>query len=167
MKNLKISLAVISVSIFLFSLIRFVFGAEINQLYFLKTNIPPKNEISTQAVVFKPSGKMKASWYGPRFHGKFTANGEIYDEMAFTAAHKSLPFGTLLRLTNPLNNKSVIVRINDRGPYVQGRHLDISKGAALELDMLEKGVVWLEVDILTLEEENSNTNAEMASSQIK
>ena len=65
-------------------------------------------------------GTMNASWYGPRFHGRLTANGEIYDQMAYTAAHKSLHFGTLLKLTNEKNNKSVIVRINDRGPYIPG-----------------------------------------------
>jgi len=72
-------------------------------------------------------GIMKASWYGPRFHGRLTANGEIYDQMGYTAAHKSLPFGTLLRLTNPKNNKSIVVRINDRGPYIPGRKIDLSK----------------------------------------
>ena len=81
---------------------------------------------------------MKASWYGPKFHGKFTANGEVYDQMALTAAHKYLSFGTLLKITNPKNGKSVIVRINDRGPYIEGRELDLSKGAAIELGILGK-----------------------------
>ncbi|MCK7527340.1 MAG: septal ring lytic transglycosylase RlpA family protein [Ignavibacteriales bacterium] len=61
-------------------------------------------------------GKIVASWYGPRFHGRKTANGETFDQQAFTAAHKKFRFGTLLRLTNPNNERSIIVRINDRGP---------------------------------------------------
>jgi len=95
-------------------------------------------------------GPMHASWYGPRFHGRLTANGEIYDQLAYTAAHKSLSFGTLLRLTNQENNKSIIVRINDRGPYIPGRKIDLSKKAALELGAYEKGVVNLNVELVVL-----------------
>ena len=95
-------------------------------------------------------GSMNASWYGPRFHGRLTANGEIYDQMGYTAAHKSLPFGTLLRLTNQQNHKSIIVRINDRGPYIPGRKIDLSKKAALELGAYEKGVINLDVEMIDL-----------------
>jgi len=70
--------------------------------------------------------------------------------MALTAAHKKLKFGTLLRITNPKNDKSVVVRINDRGPYIAGRQLDLSKAAALELGMIEKGVLKLKVEEITL-----------------
>ena len=100
---------------------------------------------STEKVITKDKGTMTASWYGPRFHGKLTANGEIYDQMALTAAHKSLPFGTMLEITNPLTKKSVVVRINDRGPYVKGRQIDLSKGTAIALGMLKKGVVKVKV----------------------
>ena len=89
---------------------------------------------------------MKASWYGPGFHGRLTANGEVYDQMSFTAAHKSLKFGTLLKITNLRNNKSVVIRINDRGPYVSGRDLDLSKAAALELGMVKRGVAKIKVE---------------------
>ena len=106
--------------------------------------------VKTSIVNYLDKGIMKASWYGPRFHGKLTANGEIYDQMAFTAAHKRMKFGTLLRITNPKNNKSVVVRINDRGPYIQGRHLDLSKAAAMEIDMVEKGVANLKVEEIAL-----------------
>ncbi len=106
--------------------------------------------IKTSLVEFIDKGEMRASWYGPRFHGKKTANGEIYDQMAFTAAHKKLKFGTLLRITNPKNNKSVVVRINDRGPYIPGRQLDLSKAAAMELGTIKKGVVKLKVEEITL-----------------
>lgn len=110
-------------------------------------------------VDFVDMGTMKASWYGPGFHGKKTANGEVYDQMSFTAAHKSLKFGTLLKITNPKNNKSVIVRINDRGPYIQGRDLDLSKAAALELGFVKKGVSRIKVEeikIAGLDEQNFN-----------
>ena len=95
-------------------------------------------------------GIMRASWYGPRFHGRLTANGEIYDQMGYTAAHKSLPFGTLLKLTNQKTNKSVVVRINDRGPYIPGRKIDLSKKVAMELDAYNKGVVKLKVEKITI-----------------
>ncbi len=110
-------------------------------------------------VDFVDMGTMKASWYGPGFHGKKTANGEVYDQMSFTAAHKSLKFGTLLKITNLKNNKSVIVRINDRGPYIHGRDLDLSKAAALELGFVKKGVTRIKVEeikIAGLDEQNFN-----------
>ncbi len=97
-------------------------------------------------VEFVDKGTMKASWYGPGFHGQKTANGEHYDQMSFTAAHKSLKFGTLLKVTNLKNNKSVVVRINDRGPYIAGRDLDLSKAAALSLGMVRRGVAKIKVE---------------------
>jgi rare lipoprotein A len=109
-----------------------------------------ENTVNTSFVEYLNRGTMKASWYGPKFHGRVTANGEIYDQMAFTAAHKSLKFGTLLKLTNKKNGKSVIVRINDRGPYIPGRQLDVSKAVAMELGMIQKGVARLEVEEIKL-----------------
>lgn len=114
-----------------------------------------ENTVNTSTVGLIDRGTIKASWYGPKFHGKFTANGEVYDQMALTAAHKSLSFGTLLKVTNPKNGKSVIVRINDRGPYIEGRELDLSKGAAIELGMLEKGVARVKIQEVTLGESNT------------
>lgn len=76
-----------------------------------------------------------ASWYGNKFHGRRTASGERYDMQAYTAAHKTLPFGTILRVTNLDNNKSVLVRVNDRGPFVRGRIIDLSHVAAKEIDV--------------------------------
>lgn len=111
--------------------------------------VEKSNEINTYVGIdFVKSGTMIASWYGPKFHGKQTANTEKYNQMALTAAHKTLPFGTMLRVTNPLNGKQVIVRINDRGPYIKGRDLDLSKGAALQLGMIEKGVIKVEIEKL-------------------
>jgi len=93
----------------------------------------------------------KASWYGPNFHGKLTANGEVFDQNAFTAAHRELPFGTKVLVTNLTNGKSTVVTINDRGPYVDGRHIDLSKAAAQEVGMLEAGVVDVMIRILSYE----------------
>lgn len=91
-----------------------------------------------------------ASWYGPGFHGKRTASGERFNENNFTAAHRSLPFGTLVRVKNLRNNHVVDVRINDRGPFVRGRIIDVSKAAARQLDMIRDGVVPVEVQVLTV-----------------
>jgi len=114
-----------------------------------------ESNVNTSLVEYINCGTMKASWYGPKFHGKMTANGEIYDQMAFTAAHKHLSFGTLLKVTNTKNGRSVIVRINDRGPYIEGRDLDLSKGAAIELGMLRKGVARLKIEEVALNKMNN------------
>ncbi len=113
-------------------------------------NEPKFSPPSQLNVNYIDMGQMHASWYGPRFHGRLTANGEIYDQMAYTAAHKSLPFGTLLRLTNQQSKKSITIRINDRGPYIPGRKIDLSKKAALELGAFEKGVINLNVEMVVL-----------------
>lgn len=109
-----------------------------------------ENLVETSAISYIDKGYMTASWYGPRFHGKETANGETYDQTAFTAAHKGLKFGTLLKITNPKNENSVIVRINDRGPYIGGRQLDLSKAAAVQLGMMKRGVLKVKVEELSL-----------------
>lgn len=87
------------------------------------------------------SDETYASYYGEAFNGRPTANGEIFDMNAYTAAHKTLPFGTLVEVTNLENGRKVIVRINDRGPFVGNREIDVSKAAAIALDMLSSGVV--------------------------
>jgi rare lipoprotein A len=106
--------------------------------------------VKTSIVNYIDKGSMLASWYGPRFHGKTTANGEVYNQLAFTAASTTLRFGTLLKVTNLRNNKSVIVRVNDRRPYIGGRQLDLSKAAAQLLDMTLRGVVKVKVEQLSL-----------------
>lgn len=141
----------ITVSIFLFSTI-VILAIQNSEVIFSSTDLFfPENiaDISetfeAEKVELKSKGIMRASWYGPGFHGKLTASGEIYDQYALTAAHKDLPFGTILEITNSRNNKSVLVRINDRGPYIQGRHIDLSKGAAIALGMVERGVIKVKV----------------------
>ncbi len=90
---------------------------------------------------------VKASWYGPGFHGRTTANGEKYDMNGISVAHKSLPFGTWLRITNLKNNQLVFVRVNDRGPYIDGREIDLSLGAAKALAMTDQGVATVKMEI--------------------
>ena len=80
-----------------------------------------------------------ASWYGGKFHGRLTANGETFNTHELTAAHKQLPFNTIVKVTNLSNGKTVEVRINDRGPFVEGRIIDLSYAAAVELDMINTG----------------------------
>lgn len=102
----------------------------------------PEPEAPAAAPSTAPSvelGRGKASWYGPGFHGKRTASGERFDMNAMTAAHRTLAFGTRVLVRNVRNGREVIVRINDRGPHVRGRIIDLSKAAAAEIDLIEAG----------------------------
>ena len=89
-----------------------------------------------------------ASWYGPGFHGNLTANGEVYDMNGISAAHKTLPFGTIVRVVDLETGRSIVVRINDRGPFVEGRIIDLSKGAAEKLGMVERGIIQVGLRIV-------------------
>lgn len=93
-----------------------------------------------------------ASWYGPRFQGRKTASGEHFDMTALTAAHPTLPFGTLLRVTYPKTGRSQLIRINDRGPFVEGRELDVSYQVATRLGLVSGGVGRLRIELLELPE---------------
>ena len=93
-----------------------------------------------------------ASWYGPGFHGHQTASGVKYDQNLMTAAHKTLPLGTVVRVTNLSNDKQVEVCINDRGPYVKGRVIDLSAGAARALEMKHQGIARVRVEVLGVED---------------
>jgi len=90
-----------------------------------------------------------ASWYGKKFHGHLTSNGEIYDMYAMTAANKNLPLPSYVKVTNLTNNKSVIVRVNDRGPFHQNRIIDLSYSAAYKLDMLKTGTAKVTITAIT------------------
>jgi len=92
--------------------------------------------------------KGTASWYGSRFHGRRTANGETYDMFAYTAAHPTLPFGSLVRVVNPRTGRSQLVRINDRGPFVDDREIDVSYGVARRLGITEKGLARVRIELL-------------------
>ena len=89
-----------------------------------------------------------ASWYGEDFNGRLTASGEVYDMYQMTAAHKTLPLGTVVKVTNEENGKTVEVRINDRGPYVKGRIIDLSKTAAREIGIRETGTAQVKLEVL-------------------
>ena len=100
----------------------------------------------TAASAFEQEGL--ASWYGGKFQGRQTASGEIFDTNKFTAAHKSLPFGTIVKVTNLENGKTTVVRINDRGPFVPGRIIDLSRAAATVIGLTGKGVAKVRIRVL-------------------
>ncbi len=104
-------------------------------------------QVLTHAQNFEEIGT--ASWYGRKFHGHLTSNGEIYDMYSMSAAHKNLPLPTYLKVTNLANNKSVIVRVNDRGPFHQKRIIDLSYSAAYKLDMLKTGTAEVKITSIT------------------
>lgn len=107
--------------------------------------------LSAQTSLKTPKQEGKASYYADKFHGKLTASGERFNMHDYTAAHRHYPFNTLLRITNLSNNKTVYVRINDRGPYIPGRVLDISKAAAEELDMIQSGTAMVKFEPVGLD----------------
>jgi rare lipoprotein A len=90
-----------------------------------------------------------ASWYGPDFHGKLTANGEIYNMYAYTAANKTLPLGTIVKVTNLNNNKSVVVRVNDRGPFVKERIIDLSYAAGKKIGIDKTGTAPVKIVVIS------------------
>jgi rare lipoprotein A len=99
-------------------------------------------------AAFAQSTEGAASWYGPGFHGRTTANGERFDQNALTAAHRTLPFGTVVRVTYEATGESVTVRINDRGPYAHGRVIDLSREAAEEIGLLGAGVGEVRLEVV-------------------
>lgn len=99
-----------------------------------------------------------ASYYSDLFHGKPTASGELYDKNKMTAAHKTLPFGTIIKVTRLDNGKSVQVRVNDRGPYISGRIVELSRAAAEKIDLVRDGVTRVKVEVVT-EDANKETTA--------
>lgn len=120
--------------------------------------VPPKSEKSYDdqqkdaREEYKNTGKHEmtgeASWYGPGFHGKTTANGERFNQNDMTAAHKTLPFNTKVKVTDLDTKKSIVVRINDRGPYAKGRIIDLSKKAAEKLGSKDKGHANVKLEIV-------------------
>jgi len=100
------------------------------------------------AVSIGHSEKGIASWYGEPYHGRKTASGEVYDMNGWTAAHRTLPFGTWVEVTNLTNSKRVKVRITDRGPFVHGRIIDLSRAAAKEIDLIGPGIVQVRIRVI-------------------
>ncbi|GAA4435173.1 hypothetical protein GCM10023188_26970 [Pontibacter saemangeumensis] len=103
--------------------------------------------------------KGEASWYGSKYHGRKTSSGELYNKNKMTAAHKTLPFGTKVKVTNLDNDESVIVRINDRGPFVGDRIIDVSEVAARKLEFHAQGIGNVKVEVLELPEDYKPQNA--------
>jgi len=123
-----------------------LFGA-LMILLFLFTTEAHAHKLKSAAIKIVKTYNAKVSWYK---HGHTTANGEKFNPYGHTVAHKTLPFGTLVRFTNPSNNKRITVRVNDRGPFIRGREFDLSKGAAIYLGFKNAGVVTLKVEIIKL-----------------
>jgi rare lipoprotein A len=101
-----------------------------------------------------------ASWYGRRFHGNLTASGEVFNQEKLTAAHRTLPWGSRVKVTNLTNGKSVEVRINDRGPFGKGRMIDVSRAAAKVLDMVGSGITTVRVEWLPDSEKSNELNVQ-------
>lgn len=129
-----------------------------------KRGNPPFYEVMGKRYFVLPSAanyveRGVASWYGPRFHKEFTSNGEPYDMYGMTAAHKTLPLPCFVQVTNLLNGKTVVLRVNDRGPFKDGRIIDLSYTAAAKLDILRAGTALVEVRTLTPGESATNSAA--------
>lgn len=114
----------------------------------LSDPILPTGPVAEGETPTRPLGQGMASYYADRFHGRRTASGESFDKFALTAAHPSLPFGSMVRVTNPRNGQQVVVRINDRGPFTGGRVIDLSRAAAEQLDIVRSGHALVELALL-------------------
>jgi len=116
-----------------------------------KAKIEDIIEEKLENLKLKRSGDVfqsRASWYGAQFHGRTTANAEVFNKETLSAAHKTLPLNTYLLITNLDNNRQLVVRVNDRGPFVEGRDLDVSEAAARELGGIEAGVMNISYEVL-------------------
>jgi rare lipoprotein A len=102
---------------------------------------------NSSTVAWRNYEKGKASWYGGRWHGRATASGERFNQWAMTAAHKKLPFGTWVRVTNQSNGRMCIVRVNDRGPFVRGRVIDLSRAAAQQIGLTSSGIAPVRLEV--------------------
>jgi rare lipoprotein A len=127
----------------------------------LLANAEPLSDKGPDVSDFHQTGR--ASWYGRFFHGRRTANGERYDMHALTAAHKTLPLGSYVRVTNPDTSRSVVVRINDRGPYVRSRVIDLSYAAAKAIGMQHLGTARVKIEGLSQQQAKTEINETLAS----
>ncbi|QUM85395.1 MULTISPECIES: septal ring lytic transglycosylase RlpA family protein [unclassified Moritella] len=128
----------------------FIFTMLVLSILTACTSTSTSTSASPKTIAYSRSHDLvgQASWYGKRFHGKLTASGEKYNMRAYTAAHKTLPFGTVVRVINTANSKSVDVKINDRGPFVRGRVIDLSQKAFEKIGSTNQGVVPVRIEIL-------------------
>ena len=132
------------------TLILFLFNCTSSPRYGSSDHLPKNNSSSKISKNFKNKKILigESSYYADDFHGKITANGETYDMYGLTAAHKTLPLNTIIKVTNLSNKKTAILRINDRGPYAKGRILDCSYGAAIKLGFLDQGVTRVKIEVI-------------------
>lgn len=132
-------------------------AVDVDSLYTAKVNEEETVE-TTERIEIQPSRTLagRVSWYGPGFHGRRTASGERFDKNEMTAAHKTLPFGTLIRVTDVATGRSVLVRVNDRGPYSGGRILDLSEAAAGRLGMKGRGTASTRAQIFSLPKDDES-----------
>ena len=132
----------------------FIFSCTVSPRYNASTSKPQTSSINkykkTKLVSSKKIQTGVSSWYGPNFHGKLTANGETFNMYAKSAAHNTLPLGTVVRVTNLDNEKSIILTINDRGPFAKNRILDCSAAAAKELGFYVKGTAPVSIEVIEL-----------------
>ena len=131
------------------------FSNEVDGDTIKKDTLSIENEKMVDEIMERTATKISTgvvSWYGDKFHGRKTASGEKYDKHELTAAHKSLPFGTKVKVTNIRNGKSVVVEINDRGPYAKSRVLDLSQAAFSEIGHTNTGVMQVEYEIIKSED---------------
>lgn len=131
---------------FIKSICLFLFVALFNQV------------IPRESVISFDNQKGRASYYASKFNGRRTASGETYRDHQYTCAHKTLPFGTLLKVTNLDNNQTVIVKVTDRGPFVKGRLVDLSRIAAKEIGMVQAGTAYVQVELACPESYDPITN---------
>lgn len=140
--------------ILLLLVVTLVLSAKVNESARIKASLHPytvKNiTYYPHKVAIGESKDIRASWYGEYFHGKQTALGNIYDMNGYTAAHKTYPLGTILKVTNPANGKSLEVKIDDRGPFWSNRELDLSKGAATYLGTKKQGVAPVHIEVISV-----------------
>ena len=126
----------------------FIWSCAPSPRYHVKSGKSDTKQIRTANIKHKEEMVGISSYYGKDFHGKLTANGEVYDMYGLTAAHKTLPLNSIVRVTNLTNNKTLILRVNDRGPFVKGRILDCSFGAAKKLGFIESGTTQVQIEVI-------------------
>lgn len=146
---MKIKLAHIALQVGLLCLC-ILFMSCASEVRFAQKKYNRSDQTTESAIYLGKKITGQCSFYGPEFEGRKTSNGEIYDAKKMTAAHTSLPFGTVLLVENPENGKKVRVRINDRGPFKKGRVLDLSYAAAQELGILSKGTAQISATIVEI-----------------
>lgn len=155
-RRLRALVRVVLATAFLWLTTLFSIGIQITASVTAAKDASAKKRVKGQMKLRKVSNDSKrssllgiASWYGRGFHGRKTASGVVYDQNAMMAAHKTLPFGTILRVKNLANNRICYVEVTDRGPYIKGREIDLSRRAAMELGFINNGTARVQLDVVS------------------